>query len=80
MACISAARVLSTLRTYFISASSAHNHPEITWAPRMYPTTALLLHYMTEPQAYDAMCALYRSNKVANDGEGGGPRVSEEEV
>ena len=42
---------------------SAYNHPEITWAPRIYPTTALLLHYMTEAQAYDCVCAVYRSNK-----------------
>ena len=41
----------------------AYNHPEITWAPRIYPTTALLLHYMTEPQAYDCVCAIYRSSQ-----------------
>ena len=41
----------------------AYNHPEITWAPRIYPITALFLHYMKESDAYDCVCALYRCNE-----------------
>ncbi|MCL4134597.1 UNVERIFIED_CONTAM: hypothetical protein GTU68_037307 [Idotea baltica] len=36
----------------------AYNYPAITYAPLIYPLTAMLMHYMEEPDVYNCMTTL----------------------
>ncbi|KAK8771302.1 hypothetical protein V5799_025454 [Amblyomma americanum] len=45
---------------YVVSVS----HPHITYCPLLHPVTSLLLHYLSEEQAYECVCSLIESTAV----------------
>lgn len=45
---------------YIVSIS----HPYITYCPLLHPVTSLLLHYLSEEQAYECVCSLIESTTV----------------
>ncbi|XP_076065977.1 GTPase-activating protein skywalker isoform X2 [Oratosquilla oratoria] len=46
-----------------VMAVLGYSHPAITYAPALYAITALLLHYMDEPDAYNCVSSLANSSQ-----------------